>query len=183
MGGNLVYPHGSWKTPLGEVLIDEEALELLGGVLGKSKKAHTHEHSLEVQVPFIQHARGSNDFKILPIIMGDQSLESAKALGQELAKLNCAFIASSDFSHYVPRELAHENDTYVIQAILDLDEHEIYERVRERNVTACGIGPIAAACAFAKKNRCIEGKLLDYSTSGDVTGDPVVVGYASIVFV
>jgi len=181
MGGNIVYPSGSWGTPLGITEIDEEAVKAISDVVTPDKAAHTYEHSLEVQLPFLQYLH--EDFRIVPIIMGDQSLETATILGEALSELNCVVIASSDFSHYVPYELARENDKYAIKAILDLDIEEFYKRIRERNVTACGYGPVAAAAVFAEKKGCIEVKLLDYSTSGDVTGDPTVVGYVSIIFV
>ncbi|MCD6414845.1 MAG: MEMO1 family protein [Candidatus Diapherotrites archaeon] len=183
MGGNIAYPRGSWETPLGSVDIDEEAVAALGDVVGISERVHTFEHSIEVQVPFLQYAHPNKDFKIVPIIMGDQSLEAAQMLGEALSSLNCAVIASSDFSHYVPRAVAEENDHYVIKSILELDEEEFYERVLKRNVSVCGPGPIAASMIFAKHKQCIEGVLLNYSTSGDVTGDDLVVGYSSIVFV
>lgn len=183
MGANIAYPKGSWETPFGTVEVDEEAVKALNDVVGISERAHAYEHSIEVQIPFLQYAHPHTDFKIVPIIMGDQSLDAARMLGEALSTLDCAVIASSDFSHYVPRVVAEENDHYVIQAILDLDEEEFYKRLMERNVSACGPGPIATAMIFAKHKQCIEGILLNYSTSGDVTGDDVVVGYASIVFV
>lgn len=181
MGGNIAYPKGKWETPLGVVKVNEQALEDLKEVIGVDERAHAFEHSIEVQLPFLQHEH--DDFEIVPIIMGDQSLESARLLGNALSSLDCAVIASTDFSHYVPRALAEENDKYAIESILEMDEENFYHRVRERNVSTCGRGPIAAATVFAKNKGCIEGRLLDYSTSGDVTGDPSVVGYASVIFV
>lgn len=181
MGRNIAYPSGEWKTPLGSVSINQEMTDSLKDIVATDKKAHKYEHSLEVQVPFLQTIHPH--FEIVPIIMGDQSLDSARELGEALAEHECAVIASSDFSHYVPHALAQENDEYSIQGALDLDEEEFISRIRERNVTACGPGPIAASIVFAKAIGCIEGQLLDYSTSGDVTGDQKVVGYASIVFV
>ncbi|MCD4740419.1 AmmeMemoRadiSam system protein B [archaeon] len=181
MGGNIAYPKGKWETPLGTVKINETALETLQNVVSINEKAHAFEHSIEVHLPFLQFQ--NDDFEIVPIIMGDQSLESARQLGNALASLNCAVIASTDFSHYVPQALAQENDNYAIQSVLDLDEADFYRRIRERNVSTCGRGPIAAAITFAKHKTCIEGRLLDYSTSGDITGDPSVVGYASIAFI
>ena len=181
MGGNIAYPKGKWETPLGVVKVDDSALEDLGNAVAVDEHAHAFEHSIEVQLPFLQYLH--DDFEIVPIVMGDQSLESARLLGNALSALDCVVIASTDFSHYVPRELAEENDKYAIHAVLDMDEYDFYSRLRERNNSACGPGPIAAAMVFAKNKGCIEGRLLDYSTSGDVTGDPAVVGYASIIFV
>jgi len=91
-------------------------------------------------------------------------------------------IASSDFSHYIPYDFAYSTDKYVIDAILRLNERDIFSRIQERNASICGFGPIAVAVAASKVLGAKKGRLLKYATSGDITFDKgAVVGYASIV--
>lgn len=174
MNRTYCYPDGEWETPLGVV----ETVAMDG--IEVNENAHAFEHSIEVQVPFLQYIYKHN-FKISPIIMGNQSLDEALLVGERI-KADLV-IASSDFSHYVPYDTAVKNDLYAIEAVERMDEKLFYERIYEKNVTACGYGPITAAMHYAKLNRAKQGKLLKYATSGDVTGDKgAVVGYASIIF-
>jgi hypothetical protein len=146
-----------------------------------------YEHSIEVQLPFLQHC--FSDFKILPISMGFQDEEVAVEVGEAISRAaidlgrSCTVIASSDFTHYEPHELALKKDRYVIESALKMDVGELYRRVYAQNVTACGYGPIAATITASRLLGATSGKLLRYSTSGDVTGDYAqVVGYGAIVF-
>jgi AmmeMemoRadiSam system protein B len=176
-----------WITPLGEVEVDTELGQLLvGSIIDFDEIAHRFEHSIEVQIPFLQYMFGS-DFKILPICMGLQDEETAIEIGREIAKAvkasgkKVVLIASSDFTHYQPANVAFENDHYIIEPLLKMDISEFYRRKEERNVTACGFGPIAAMMTAAKGLGAKYAKLLEYATSGDVTGDNnAVVGYAAI---
>ncbi len=176
-----------WTTPLGEVEVDTEMGKLLAGsIVDLDEMAHRFEHSIEVQIPFLQHVFGS-DFKILPICMGLQDEETAIEIGTELSKAakssgkKVVFIASSDFTHYQPADVAFENDHYLIEPLLEMDIPEFYRRREERNVTACGFGPIAAMITASKELGGKDVKLLNYATSGDVNGDnSAVVGYAAI---
>jgi len=181
LGDTCIYSDGAWKTPLGNVGVDRALAEELRSVGVANNGAHNGEHSVEVQLPFIQ--KKFPGAKILPIMMGDQNKDVAIALGEALAGQECAVVASSDFSHYVPVDKAEEDDNYCIAALKKLDVEGFYERAMDRQLSACGIGPIAAAAAFAKKKGAKAGILLHYSTSADVTGDDECVGYASIVFV
>jgi len=172
-----------WETPLGIVDNDPELAELLD--VEADEVSHRDEHSLEVQVPFIKHRFPRA--RILPVLMGDQDYESADLLAGKLigavkksGRDDVRFVASSDFSHYVPAVQARTNDRYAIEALKDLDIREFYRRVAEKRVSACGVGPIAAACLACKARGSTQGELLAYATSGDVTGDLTVVGYGAI---
>jgi AmmeMemoRadiSam system protein B len=160
---------------------------LAGTIIDQEESAHLHEHSIEVQLPFLQER--FTGFKILPITMGLQDEETAVEVGEALGKaaleLNreCTIIASSDFSHYKPQEMARKVDVGLIEAILRMDIPEFYSRIYSYDATACGYGPIAASIAAAKILGATKGELLRYATSGDITGDySQVVGYGAIAF-
>ena len=182
-------PSGGWRTPLGVARVDGDFLRALAGatdVVRFEEHAHLYEHSLEVQVPFLQFIYGE-DVRIAPICMGDQSLETARALGEALARVvresgrDAVVIASTDFTHYEPRRSAETKDRRAIEAILALDPEGLYRVRRELNLTMCGPGPTAAMLYCARELGASEAELLSYYTSGDVIGDFMeVVGYASI---
>ncbi len=150
--------------------------------------AHRYEHSIEVQLPFLQFLF-DNNFLFVPICMSLSDEETAKDVGEDLAnaisKLDhkkVVMIASSDFTHYEPDGIARDKDGYVIEAITELDVAKFYNRIYERYSSACGVGPIAAVMHAAKKLGASSGKRLKYATSGDVTGDrSAVVGYGGII--
>lgn len=176
------------ENSLGVVETDKDIGKLLAGtIIDFDELAHHYEHSIEVQVPFLQYMFGS-DFKILPICMGLQDEETAIEVGKEVAEAAKAtgkkvvFIASSDFTHYQPDDVARENDNYLIEPILKMDIPEFYRRKDERTISACGFGPIAAMLSATMEFGASNVSLLKYATSGDVTGDMSgVVGYAAIV--
>jgi AmmeMemoRadiSam system protein B len=172
-----------WSTPLGEVEIDKKlAQRLLGGVIRADETAHIHEHSIEVQLPWLQYIY--KQVRIVPITMMAQDLETARAVGTAISQAddNSVIIASSDFSHYEPQSVAVEKDSSVIEAIIALDEEELYKRCERLNCTMCGYGPVAAAIVAAKEMKARKASLLRYATSGDTSGDfSRVVGYGSIV--
>ena len=181
-----LWARGEWETPLGRVEIDEGfAANLLKegrGMIEADEKAHMHEHSIEVQLPWLQHLYG--ELKIVPIAMMAQDIETARTIGEAISKIggNTVIIASSDFSHYEPGPVAADKDRSVIEAIINLDEEELYRRRQSLDSTMCGFGPIASAIVAAKEMKAKGATLLKYATSGDTTGDfSRVVGYASIV--
>ena len=148
---------------------------------------HRYEHSIEVQLPFLQY-RFDQDFMILPICLGMQDEETAVEVGNLVAELasksgkKLAFIASSDFTHYEPANVAREIDNEVIGAILNLDIPGIYDKLYRRNASVCGYGPIVAMLTASKRLGANRAELLKYSNSGDVSGDTsAVVGYAAII--
>ena len=175
-----------WKTPLGRVEVDRELLDFID--IPVDELSHRREHSIEVQVPFVQyHAPGA---RIVPIMMGNQSPESADHLAGKVAAAvektgrDVRIVASSDFSHYVPEEEARERDLYAIDALTGLDTAEFFRRIVERRVSACGYGPIAAMVEACKRLGAERGELLRYTTSAEVTGDTSqVVGYAAIAVI
>lgn len=181
LGDTCIYFDGGWKTPLGIVEIDYAIAEGLQDIGVLNKAAHNGEHSIEVQLPFIQ--KRFPGAKIVPIMMGDQNKDVAIEIGKKLAGFDCVVVASSDMSHYVPVNKAESDDLYAIGALKRLDVDGFYERAIERQLSACGMGPIAAAATFAKERGAKRGVLLDYRTSADVTGEDECVGYASVVFV
>ena len=180
---------GAWRTPLGDVEIDTKvANEIMreSGIVDVDESAHNFEHSIEVQLPFLQFLYGSH-FRIVPICFLMQDLDSAKeigyAVGNVLMGKNAVIIASSDMTHYEPQEIASENDMLAIKAIESMNEAQFYSTVEKRGISACGPGPIASLITAAKTMGVKEAKLLCYKTSGDVIGDySSVVGYASMYF-
>jgi AmmeMemoRadiSam system protein B len=186
--GSLVslWPNGAWETPLGRLEIDEglssQLLKEAAGTIEVDERAHMHEHSIEVQLPWLQHIY--RELKIVPIAMLAQDINTARAIGEAISKIgdNIVIVASSDFSHYEPGPVARDKDRLVIEAIIDLDEEELYRRRESLDSTMCGFGPIASAIVAAKEMKAKGATLLKYATSGDTTGDfSRVVGYGSIV--
>ncbi|TGC11448.1 MEMO1 family protein [Methanolobus halotolerans] len=187
-GSAIALSQETWTTPLGEIEADQETGKLLAGsIVDYDELAHRFEHSIEVQLPFLQYRFG-DDFKILPICMGLQDEETAIEVGQVVANAakksgkRTVFIASSDFTHYQPAKVAHDNDHYLIDSIIRKDIEEFYRRREEKNITACGFGPIAAMLTAAMEFGAGNVELLKYANSGDVSGDySQVVGYAALV--
>lgn len=176
----------TWSTPLGEVKSDVELLKALPRrIIQPDESAHLFEHSIEVQLPFLQYR--FKKFEIVSICMGDQDERTAASVGKDIAyavqniNKKVVIIASSDFSHYKPDKVARDDDMYFINSLLDLDISGFYRRLLERGASVCGYGPIAAMIAATKALGAKNATLLKYSTSGDATGDfSAVVGYAGI---
>ncbi|NYT00975.1 MAG: MEMO1 family protein [Methanocellales archaeon] len=186
IGSTIALSREMWSTPLGNVGVDEEIVDDLSESMDVDETAHQYEHSIEVQLPFLQYR--FKDFKIVPVCMGLQDEETAKEVGIILANAlkdrDIIVLASSDFTHYESDKVARENDNLVIEAILELDTSKFYSRIHERYISVCGHGPIAVVMETTKALGAEKGKLLKYATSGDVTGDrSSVVGYAGIVTV
>jgi len=190
MGKTLsIMTGGSWETPLGSIDIDAE---LAGQILATSKyledddKAHQYEHSIEVQIPFLQYFK--KDFRIVPITFSYHSPAAYKEVGREIAQAvkglerDVVIIASSDMTHYEPQESAEQKDSKAIEAILDLNENELLRRVDEFGISMCGYAPTVALITAAKELGATRAELVRYQTSGDTTGDySAVVGYAGII--
>ena len=180
----------SWETPLGLVEVDSKSARKIAEISKRvqiDEYSHSRDHSLEVQIPMLQSFL-SKDFKILPIILSDQSLEMAKDVGKaiaEIAKLqDTMIVASSDFTHYEENSFAHQQDQALIETILEMNVEKFYDVLRERRVTACGYGAMASVIVACKILGATRGKLLSYTTSGDISGDnSSVVGYGAIKFV
>ncbi len=178
---------GGWKTPLGTVNINNT---IASKILEKSNKilnspgAHRMEHSLELQVPFIQYIYG-NDVEIIPIMISSGSLSIFQDVGNAIAEgckgENVVLIASTDFTHMEPAEDAKKQDEKAIKAILKLDEQLLYDTVKNHRISMCGYGSTSTVIAASKKLGAKNAILLKYGHSGEVSGDNYqVVGYGSI---
>ncbi|MBI4181218.1 MAG: AmmeMemoRadiSam system protein B, partial [Chloroflexi bacterium] len=184
-----IMTEGTWETPLGKVEIDSalgKQILATSGYLQEDHLAHQYEHSIEVQLPFLQYFKP--DIKLVPIVLSYASGAIYKEIGRELAKaikkLNkeVVIIASSDMTHYEPAESARRKDSQAIEAILDLNEDELLKRVQELNITMCGYAPAVSLIAAAKELGVGKAELVKYQTSGDTTGDNrSVVGYAGMI--
>ncbi|MCD6573181.1 MAG: MEMO1 family protein [Thermoplasmata archaeon] len=180
--------HGEWETPLGRVKISEDAKKLVGGIIDDDELAHRYEHSIEVQLPFLQYL---GSFEFIPVCLAMQDYETSIEVGEILAEAEDAIIiASTDFSHVsfskFPSEEdiernVRERDKMAIEKILALDEKGLIEVVEEENITMCGYGGVAAMLHAVKKRGAKKARLLKYATSYDIEPGTYCVGYAAIV--
>lgn len=186
-----IFSQGAFRTPLGVVNVDEQ---LAATLLKESKYlksdilAHRNEHSIEVELPFLQYF--NPNFKIVPIVASLGQKEVYQEIGQAIAgsvkklglKDKIMIIASSDMTHYESANTARSKDNQAIDAILELNEDELLDRVKRLDISMCGYVPAAIALVAAKALGAKNARLIKYQTSGDVTGDnSSVVGYAGIV--
>jgi len=179
----------SWQTPLGEVEIDSElsnAILKSSPMIKKDSACHLNEHSVEVQLPFLQILNKS--FTFVPIVVSHATLDEYLGIGRALAtaakatKKDLTIIASSDMTHYEARDVAIEKDNLAIEKILNLDISGLLENIEKHDITMCGYGPTAIMMSAALDLGAKKAKLIKYLTSGDTCGDnDSVVGYAGIV--
>lgn len=184
---------GIWKTPLGEILIDEKnADEIVKKIefLDFDILSHNNEYSIEVQLPFLQY-KFKNEFKFIPILIKsdhedlfDQSRFLGEVLGKFLKKNeDWALIATSNFSA-LPKKLAEETDDYLISSILKLNEEEFFEKIKETNSGVCGYYPIISLICAMKELKIKNTSLLKYSAVEGIHPDPLkAIGCASIIFI
>ncbi|MDD5435714.1 MAG: AmmeMemoRadiSam system protein B [Nitrospira sp.] len=184
-----VFSDGKWEMPTGIVEVDTK---LARAIINKSEyasedyNAHLGEHSLEVQIPFIQHF--IHNFKIVPITIMSTTLEVCKDLGSAIsgaireAKKDVLIIASSDMTHYESSSSAKYKDTLAIDKILSLDPPGLHAVIKEHNITMCGFAPAVTMLYAALQSGATKADLIKYMNSGDVSGDyDQVVGYAGII--
>jgi len=182
-----IMAEGKWETPLGELKIDTDIAESIlrnSKIIKNDKKAHQFEHSIEVQLPFIQYIFGKN-IKFVPICMTRQDIntdiEIAQSICSSVVDKNILIIASSDFTHYEPQESAINIDKQAINAILNFDPKRLYDMIHQQNLTMCGPGPITVMLNICEILGAKKVELLKYATSGDITEMyDQVVGYASL---
>jgi AmmeMemoRadiSam system protein B len=179
MGAAVALGTQDFETPLGVARVDRElAKRLLKDVLYEDMAAHRFEHSIEVQLPFLQHLR--EDVKFVPICMMDQELGTAKKVGQIIRDAiqgrEVVVIASTDFSHYLPKDVAAKKDRLAIEQIVKMDARGLYQTIRKNDISMCGYGPVIAMMTAAEGGRA---QLLRYASSGDVSPMREVVGYGS----
>jgi AmmeMemoRadiSam system protein B len=183
-----LYPTGEWLTPLGSVPVNSRLARLIldhAHMIAEDISAHQFEHSLEVQVPFLQVARA--DVTIVPLCLGFCDYESCRDLGVGVANAikeygdDVLIVASTDMSHYEPLESARKKDDYALRKILELDPKGLYEVVSSKAISMCGIIPATVMLIAALEMGATKSKLLKYATSGDISGDfRQVVGYAAV---
>jgi AmmeMemoRadiSam system protein B len=183
--GVAVHASGAWETPLGQVAIDEELARALvdaEGGLFDDPGPHRDEHSLELQMPFLQ--RTMPGLRIVPMLMGTQSRDEVEALAAALARVlpgrAVLLVASSDLSHYQPAPVASRLDAEVVGDVGRLDADALMQRLETRDNVACGGGPLVAVMKAARALGADRATVLRYADSGDVGGDKAqVVGYLS----
>jgi AmmeMemoRadiSam system protein B len=185
----------TFRTPLGDVPVDKElARKLCRGIIKDDSVAHSAEHSIEVQLPFLQHLK--SEIKFVPICMTLQDIETVREVGDIISKSikgdDVVILASTDFTHAGPNyfqippagmrvdEFASKQDEMAIKAILELDAKELIETVEKQNVTMCGYGCVASMI-FALKDIAKSAELLKYATSYEIWPSTSAVGYGAIV--
>jgi len=185
--GVSIHDKGGYETPLGIVPVDNS---LAKDIMAQSRMisnipaAHSQEHSLEIQVPFLQVALG--DFRFVPLVMGEQDRRTCEMLAESIVKAvgdrRVLIVGSSDLSHFHSYEKAVKLDSAVLHRIEKMDAEGLLKDLEENVSEACGGGPAAVTMMISKKLGSHRAKILKYANSGDVTGDRgSVVGYTSAV--
>jgi AmmeMemoRadiSam system protein B len=180
---------GTWQTPLGDVKIDVELAESIlkeGSLIEEDTLAHLSEHSIEVQLPFLQYLR--EEIKIVPIVISVGGIREYQQIAMDITNgfkkvgRSALFIASTDMTHYESKEHAEQKDRLCIDAILSLDEEKLFNIVGENNISMCGVAPTCVLLKVCKNLDAKKAGLVKYQTSGDISGDySSVVGYAGMV--
>jgi AmmeMemoRadiSam system protein B/AmmeMemoRadiSam system protein A len=186
--GASIYDRGGYETPLGVLPIEKDICQKLKsetGLIQTLAQAHSQEHSLEVQLPFLQEVLGK--FNLVPLVVGSQDYRSCETIGQAIARAvkgkKVLLVASTDLSHYHPYDRAVQLDKIILDDIQAFDPQKLSRDLDSGKGEACGGGPVAAVMVAAKALGANHAKILKYMNSGDVTGDRSgVVGYAAAVF-
>lgn len=184
-----IMKEGAWRTPLGDIPIDSGLAETLireFPALSEDSAAHRSEHSIEVEIPFVQFCRAG--VKFVPIVIGTGQLVLLEQLGQALAEVlknrkdPALIVASSDMNHYEDDATTRVKDRKAIDKILALDAPGLYQTVMNESISMCGFGPAVAMLTAARCLGAKKAELAGYATSADVSGDhKVTVGYAGII--
>ena len=184
-----ILSEGDWETPLGRAPIDSALASEIKNtfpLLREDTVAHAREHSLEVQLPFLQCL--VPNFTFVPIVLGADRFDALDSLGRALAQIlrshreEIMLLVSSDMNHYESDAITRIKDRKAIDAILALDARRLYDTVRREGISMCGYAPAVAMLAAARELHAKEAKLISYATSADVSGDfDRVVGYAGII--
>jgi AmmeMemoRadiSam system protein B len=184
-----IVSRGAWATPLGPAAIHEEladAVKSANPLFEEDSLAHAHEHSLEVQVPFLLHRNPSA--RIVPIAFMLRAFAEVEEAGEAVAAALGAFsgpvlmVASSDMTHYERHEQAKEKDAKAIEKVLQLDPRGLLDTTKRFGITMCGVIPTAVLLIAARRLGATQGELVTYATSGEASGDyQSVVGYAGMI--
>ena len=184
--GISIYPGDAYRTPLGEIEINNNLRERIvaeSDIVFEGTSGHGSEHSLEVQLPFLQVTL--SNFDLIPLVIGDQRKENIYELADVLSKVvddRILVVASSDLSHYYSKAQADMVDSRVIQSINEFNYDELQSDLENKRCEACGGGGIVALLKALKMKNYLHSKVLAHSDSGDITGDnSEVVGYLSAI--
>ncbi|MCD6279486.1 MEMO1 family protein [Candidatus Micrarchaeota archaeon] len=189
IGGEISLSREKWSTPLGMLSVDDELVAMISdGIIKVDESAHVQEHSVEVQLPFIQYI--NPNAMLVPICMKDQSIKSAEHLAKKIieaedkSKRKLFIVASSDLSHYVPSDIGEKTDKFVLESVVKLDVNEFYDRLSESGASFCGYGSIATLMFYSKLRGGERAELLRFASSGEINANySQVVDYAAITFV
>ena len=185
-----IISHGAWRTPLGDAAIDRAlALRLRAAcpTLQEDEVAHSREHSLEVEIPFLQTLQ--TEFTFVPIAVGSTRFEELVQIGEGVAEViagseeEILIATSSDMNHYEEDGVTRRKDQRAIECMLRVDAIGLYDVCRRERISMCGLGPAIVTLSALRKLGVSTGELVKYATSGDISGDrDAVVGYAGMVF-
>lgn len=185
-----VFDEGIWETPLGDIEVDSEFAKTFirnSEYATSDFTAHLREHSIEVQLPFLQYF--SNDFKIVPVCIGMQNLKTsmdiAKSIKLTLSEISTSIslISSTDLSHFLNQPLTIKLDNIVLNDIEEMNYEKLLNDVYQHSITMCGYGTVASNIIYSKSLGVDSCNILSHQTSGDVSGDfNSVVGYGSGIF-
>ena len=181
---------GAWRTPLGDARIDDalaEALKKACPPLHEDSVAHGAEHSLEVQLPFLQVL--APEFTFVPVALGTVRFEQLAEVGEGLARVlnnsndDVLLLTTSDLNHYEDDATTRIKDHKAIEQLLAMDPRKLHNTCRNEEISMCGLGPAVAMLTVLNALRAKKSELVKYATSADVSGDrTAVVGYAGIIF-
>jgi MEMO1 family protein len=181
---------GAWRTPLGDAQVDEslaEALKQACPQLREDSVAHSAEHSLEVQLPFLQVL--APDFTFVPVALGTVQFDSLVSVGEGIARVletskeNVLLLTTSDLNHYEDDATTRIKDRKAIEELLALQPRGLYDTCRNHEISMCGLGPATAMLTTLNALGVKKSELVKYATSADVSGDrSAVVGYAGMIF-
>jgi hypothetical protein len=186
--GVSIYDRGGYETPLGVVPVDVSLAKRIAAhseIVSYIPEAHQHEHSIEIQLPFLQVALG--EFSFVPLVMGDQNRHTcealAEAIGAAVGNQNVLVVGSSDLSHFHSYDKATKLDHAALSRIAQMDGAGLLRDLENDSCEACGGGPMVTTMMASRILGAENAALLKYGNSGDVTGDKKsVVGYASAIF-
>ncbi len=185
-----ILSEGSWRTPLGDAAIDSSLAQRLRAAcpaLREDTVAHSQEHSLEVQLPFLQEL--DPGFSFVPVVLGTIRFDQLVSVGEGIARVlsedkdEILVVTSSDMNHYEDDATTRRKDRKAIDRMLQFDAQGLHQVCRDEEISMCGLGPAVAMLTAMQRLGAKEAELVRYATSGDVTGDrDAVVGYAGMTF-
>jgi AmmeMemoRadiSam system protein B len=192
-GSPVALSNQDWMTPLGKVKVDSDFVKALiksSSQMQISEEAHQFEHSIEVQLPFLQriYAKQHKEFRMVAICMMGTGIDTIEEVGRAIFKASAELrrevfvIASSDMTHYEDAEKAREKDNLALKAVENLDYKTFISTIEENHISVCGYGPVGSMLVYSKLKNASGARVIKYATSGEVSGDyHSVVAYASVI--